>query len=424
MIQNTSAMDRPVERRRRLSVRAIAGIVAATALAAAAAFSLPRLQSWWSAERSFELARLRTGGVTRGNLQRELSVQGRIIAAFHPTTSSPSSGIVSLMVRAGDVVEEGQILARVDSPELKSRLEQEQSTLLSMESDLGRQRIAAKQSILTDRQAVDLAQVELEAATRAMNRADRSRAEGIVNDVEYEEAQDNLARTRLVLDHAGESAQLREETLEFEIRNRELQVERQRLVVQELGRQVADLAVKAPVAGLVSRLDVEDHDAVTPGQPLVAVVDLSAFEVEILIPENYADEIGHGTPAVITDSGREYAAVVRGISPEVEGSQVRGIVEFTEGSPEGIRQNQRVSARLIMESRHDVLKVARGPFMDSSGGREAYVVLGDTAELRPIETGASSISEVEILSGLEEGETIILSDTTRFEGATRVFLHR
>jgi HlyD family secretion protein len=360
--------------------------------------------------------------VVRGDLQRDVAVQGRIVAAFHPTTSSPAAGIVALRVRAGDVVEKDQVLAVVSSPELESRLRQERSSLLALESALGRQRIQTRQKILSDRQAVDLATVELEAARRAMGRAEEIRAAGLLNAVEYEKAQDDLRRTELALTHARESAALERESLELEIRNRELEVERQQLLVEDLERQVAELAVRAPVGGLVSRLDVQDHDPVTTGQPLVAVVDLSAFEIEVLVPESYADEIGPGTPAVVTYSGEDYDGQVKSISPEVEGSQVRGIVSFGDVSPEGLRQNQRVSTRLILESRPDVLKVRRGPFLESGGGHEAYVVDDGMALRRPIRAGAASVDEVEILSGLDEGDRIIISDTARFEGADGVYL--
>lgn len=417
-------MDRPVEKRRLLSGGRIALGVAIAALVAAAAFTLPTIERWWSAERSFDYARLRVGTVTRGTLERDLSVQGKVVAAFHPTTFSPSTGIVSLKVRAGDVVEKGQVLAVVDSPELGSRLEQERSTLESMRSDLERQKIQAKEAVLADRQAADLAEVGMEAAQRAMRRAERSRAEGILDDVEYEKAQDDLAKARLDLNHAKESADLRKESLEFERRNRELQVRRQELVVDEVRRQVDELSVRAPVPGLVSRLEVNDHDAVTEGQPLVGVVDLSAFEVEILVPESYADELGVGMPAVVTCDGQDEPASIRSISPEVEGSQVRAIVRFDGKPPEGLRQSQRVTTRLVLETKENVLKVPRGPFLDASGGRQAYKVEGSTAELVPVKVGATSVSEAEIVSGLEEGDVIIISDTARFEGARRIFLRR
>jgi HlyD family secretion protein len=424
MIQGTSAMDRPIEDKRLWSRRVLKIGLPVLVLLLATIFLYGPATRWLSSERSVAISRVRFGEVVRGDLERDLSVQGRIVAAFHPTTFSPASGIVALRVRAGEVVAEDQVLAVVDSPELRSRLEQERSTLSSLESDLDRQKILTKQTILSDRQKVDLATVELEAAGRAMNRADRSREEGIVNEVEYEEAQDDLSRARLALDHARENAALEKETLEFEVRNSELQVERQRLVVTELQRQVDDLLIRAPVSGLVSRLDVDDHDAVVPGQPLVAVVDLSAFEVEILVPESYADEIGPGTPAVIHFAGDQFAGEVKVVSPEVEGSQVRGVVSFSGQAPEGMRQNQRVSTRLVLESRTDVLKVPRGPFLEAGGGSEVYLVQESMAVLHPIRVGSVSVGEVEIVSGLDEGDRIIISDTTRFEKATRVFLRQ
>lgn len=422
MIQDSSTMDRPLDARRDRNRRILLlAVLTAVPLALLVVF-FPTLRGWFGSERSVALARMRTAEVVRGDLEREVSVQGRIVAAFHPTTSSPASGIVALSVRAGDVVERGQVLATVDSPELSSRLEQERSTLRSLESGLERQRILARQTILADRQQIDLATVELEAAQRAMRRAEESRAQGIINDVEYEEAQDDLRRAEVALAHAREDAELERETLEFEERSREMQVARQTLLVEEVGRQVDRLAVRAPVSGLVSRLDVQEHDAVVPGQPLVAVVDLSAFEVEVLVPENYADEVGPGTPATVECDGRTREAIVRSISPEVEGSQVRAVVTFQGQSPEGLRQNQRVSTRLLLESRPGVLKVARGPFLDSGGGRQAYVVEGNVAVLRPVRVGASSLSEVEIVEGLEEGDRIIVSDVTRFRGAERIYL--
>ena len=72
----------------------------------------------------------------------------------------------------------------------------------------------------------------------------------------------------------------------------------------------------------------------------------------------------------------------------------------------------------------DVLKVARGPFLEGGGGRKAYVVEANVATQRPIRVGAASVSEVEIVSGLAEGDRIIISDTTRFEDARRVYLRQ
>jgi HlyD family secretion protein len=257
-----------------------------------------------------------------------------------------------------------------------------------------------------------------------MDRAQKSREEGILNAVDYEKAQDDVQVATIKLAVAEKKSTFEAESLDLEVQNWRSQVERQALVVDELERQVEELAVRSPADGLVSRVQVEDHDAVSQGQPLVTVVDLSAFEVEIAVAENYADEIDPGTEAIVTYDGNEYIAQVKSISPEVEGSRVKGIVAFSDAPPAGLKQNQRVSTRLILETRTDVIKVPRGPFVESGGGRQAYVLEDGMAVLRPIEVGSLSVSEVEIVSGLDIGDQLIISDSTRFEGAERILLRR
>ncbi len=93
---------------------------------------------------------------------------------------------------------------------------------------------------------------------------------------------------------------------------------------------------------------------------------------------------------MITVGGDHFAGTVVGISPEVEGSRVKGRVGFAEEIPVGLKQNQRVNVRVVLETRRDVLKVPRGPFLEAGNGRHAYVVAGGMAEQRPVEVGATS----------------------------------
>lgn len=415
-------MDRPVERKRGLGRARRWAIVAALLLPLA--LGVPSLRRWLRSEASVELSRIRVGEVTRGDLVREVAVQGNVVAAFSPTLVAPARGIVEVRVRAGEVVEAGTPLVAVRSPEVESRLQQERSTLLSLQADLERQRVQSEQSKGQNRQDVALLEVEVEAAGRALDRQETLRGEGLTNDVQYEAAQDELRVARMKLEAARQRTAYADETLEFEVRDRASRVERQRLIVSDLERQVEELTLRSPVEGLVSRVQVNDRDAVTEGQPLVTVVDLSAFQIEAPVPEAYADEIAPGTPAAVTYDGREWTATVQSIAPAVEGSRVPVQVVFADEAPEGLKQNQRLSTRIILDTRHDVLKVPRGPFLEAGGGRTAYLLEDGLALLRPIEVGGLSVSEVEIVSGLEEGDRIVISDTGRFEGAESVLVRR
>lgn len=422
MIQSASAMDRPVEKEGRFSRKQKIWIGMAVVLVVIGASLLPSIRRWAVSEASIDASRIRVGTVVQGDLVRDVSVQGNIVAAFRPTLISPARGIASVLVKPGEVVAIGDELLRVSSPEVESLLQQERSTLFSLQSEYERQRIVAKQGEIQAKQDLGLLEVELDAAQRAMNRADRTRKEGILNAVEYEKAQDDLEVAELKLELAGEKAKFQGETLQFEVSERRSRVERQQLVVDETERKLDELVIRSPVDGLVSRVMVNDRDSVTEAQPLAMVVDLSAFEIEVMVPENYADEIAPGTEAVITYDSRDYPGAVKSISPEVEGSRVRGVVVFSGQAPEGLKQNQRVPTRLVIETRPSVVKVARGPFLEAGGGRNAYVIEDGIAVLRPIEVGSLSVSEVEIVSGLETGDQIIISDTARFNDVERVLI--
>jgi HlyD family secretion protein len=248
--------------------------------------------------------------------------------------------------------------------------------------------------------------------------------EGLGNSIDYEKAKDEVSVAQLELDHARQKLTLDKETLDFELRTKELEIDRQHLIEANLKRQVNELAVISPVNGLVANIEIQDKDTVQPNQKLFSVVDLSEFEIEILIPENYADEVDTGTEVRIRYEGSEFLGEVKSLSPEVLESQVKGIVAFTQDPPPGLKQNQRVDARLILDSRLDVIKIPRGPFLESLGGRKAYVVEDGLAVLRPIEIGSISVTEIEVRSGLAEGDVVILTDLVRFDGVETILLRQ
>ncbi len=424
MIQQTDSMDVILEKPAGLSRRSKILIGAAVVLILSLIPLWPALQRWSRADQSVDLARLRTATVTRGDLERDVAAEGRIVAANHPRLYSPAEGTVALRVRAGQTVRRGQVLATIESPELESQLAQERSRLQSLESELGRARISARQQNVGNDQTAELRRVRLEAARRELQRAEKLRSEGLLNEVEHERAKDAVRLAEVELEQSSQGSRLQREALDFEVTDSTRQVERQRLVVAELERRVRELAVAAPFDGQVATVDVDDRQAVSASAPLLTVVDLSTYEVEIRIPEAYADEMAAGTRVEIDYAGRKFPGTLNAVSPEVRESQVEGTVAFVGQAPEGLRQNQRVSVRLVLDRRPNVLKVSRGPFLESGGGRKVYVLEDGLATMRDIRTGAMSVGEVEILEGLAESDQILLTDTQQFQGAETVLVRQ
>jgi len=420
-IQDTSGTDVIITRRGPRRSTVVAGVVGVV-LIVGFALAWPSIKRWSGTERSFDRSRLRFAQVTRGTLVRDLAVSGRIVASSYPTLYSPAPGTVTLNVRAGDTVSRGRLLARIDSPELDGELAQQASQVEALEAELDGKRVTNETTILTSQQDVDLKRLKQETAVREMERSDTARADGLITQMEYAKAKDALAIARLEYEHAVASARLQRQTLGHTSRNTEKQLERERLILEESRRRVRELDVLSPVDGVVGSISVNPEDNVTPNQQLMTVIDLSAFEIEIEIPENYADDITVGAEAEITYESRIYGGRVSSVSPEVTGSLVEGRVVFGDELPRGLKQNQRVSTRIILSSKENVLKARRGPYLEAGGGRKVYLVEEDLATQQSIAVGTTSITEVEILSGLEEGDTIVISDTSRFLDAKSILL--
>ena len=384
---------------------------------------IPVINRWASATMTVPLERLRIAEVTRGDLIRDVSVQGRVIAAISPTLYAPAAGSITLQVDAGATVVEGQVLATIDSPELTNQHKQAQAARQQQAMELERQRIESRQLALDKRKAADLAEVALIAAKREKRRADQANEVSVISVIDFEMAQDELRNAELAYEHAVADANLFDERLAFELKVSELKLQGQTLLVEDLQRQVDDLSIESPVSGIVGDLLVSQKAAVSRDMPVMAVVDLSRFEIEAQVPESYADDLGIGMTAEIIVGNERFLGQLVAVSPEIVNSQVGSRIRFGDRMPKNIRQNQRLTTRILIEERPGVLMLQRGQFLESGGGRTAYVLDGEGLAIRRrITIGARSLSAVEIADGLNEGDRVIISSVDQFRGADSVLI--
>jgi HlyD family secretion protein len=419
MIRDTSAQDRPLSKPsvarpwRRWTVR--------IAIAAAIVIALGSVvRGWLRAERSIDRTRIRIATVERGNLVRDVVSDGRIVAASSPTLYAIAAGTVDFHVRAGDKVVRGQSLATIASPELQSRLTQEQATLAGLEASVGRAGLDVEHGRANAQKLIAQAEVDRQGAAREVEINNQMFTRGVIPELELRRSEDALKKTEIALRHAHTEAGLQGKELAFDLGTRKQTLDRQRAVVRELERQVAELDMASPVDGQVGQLLVAQRATIAANTPIVTVVDLGAFELEIRVPDSFARDLALAMTAEIRAGTATYPGRVRSVSPEVVDGNVATRLEFVDQRPAGLRQNQRLTARILIEERPNVLKIERGPFLESGGGNSAYFVEDGIAERRPIRTGAISIDAVELVSGAKPGDRVVVTGTDVFDNAQRV----
>jgi HlyD family secretion protein len=396
------------------------------ALASAAVVSLVAMVAAmarpWSAEHSVSGTRVSIASVELGRFVRDVAAEGRIVAAVSPTLYSAAAGTVTFAVKAGTAVQQGKVLGSVNSPELQAQLAQEQSALQEL-------RLASERAVLESRQQrlqldelVDKAQIERDVAAAEYQRVQKAFVRGAFSEIEMLRIKAMLEKAEVANRNAQSSRELQRAGIEFNVKAARLARDRKQLLVDDLQRQVELLTLHSPVAGQVGQLLVAERTYVAKDAPLLSVVDLTALEVEINVPEGFARDLAVTMAAQVNSSGREFQGQVSAVAPEVVNGEVTARVRFVGELPPGLRQNQRVAVRVLLDARDGVVMVARGPFVESGAGRAAYVVRGGLAERRAIRLGTSSIDKVEILSGVQPGERIVVAGAENFGEAQRVLI--
>jgi HlyD family secretion protein len=421
-ISDTSAQDITLAPKSKSSKYLYSG-AGVVVLAIATVMFAPVVERWSRAEQSVSAQRLRMATVTQGDFVRDISVQGRVVAAVSPKLYASQAGTITFTVDSGDEVQIGEELATIDSPEIQNQLLQERSRLSSLKVELDRQHITSRQQELQNQKAEDSATIALKAAQREKTRAEAAFSQGAMTEVDFEKTQDDLLSAQLLHKHSLLDTELDSERLAFELQTSQLNLEQQRLTVTELDRQVDELKIVSPVSGIVGNLSVNQKTNVAKNQAVLSVVDLSAFEVEVQISESYADDLAIGMQAEIRAGSNSYDSTLVAVSPEIINNQVTGRIRFNAAVPDGLRQNQRLTTRILLEEKQDVVMVQRGQFFDSGSGRVAYVVEGGVAYRRSINTGATSLNSIEILDGLSVGDLIIVSSTDVFNSADSVLIN-
>jgi HlyD family secretion protein len=421
MLRDTSGQDRVIEPKNILQ-RHLKWVIAGAVVIGALIALFVTLSRYSGAGASVDRSRVSIATVERGNFIRDIAADGQVVAAVSPTLYANALGTVNLKVHAGDTVTKGQVLAVVESPDLTAKMSQEEATLASLRLDWQRASLDAEHKLSQLRDAFKQAEVDQKTAQRERDRSRKAFELGSYSELQALRAEDALEKAQFAYQQAKSLYDDQPKQNRFDIDTKKALLDRQQFIVDDLKRQVDGLNVKSPVDGQIGQVQVADRASVAKDAPLLTVVDLSALEVEIKVTESLARDLRPGMTADLEGGGHHWQGVVSGVSPEVVAGQVTTRLRFGSEKPAGLRQSQRLSVRIFLDRRDNVLMVDRGSFVDQEGGGFAYVVHGNVAERKPVSLGASSIAKVEILDGLSAGDQIVISGTDAFNGAQRVIL--
>ena len=200
------------------------------------------------------------------------------------------------------------------------------------------------------------------------------------------------------------------------------QVSRLQSIVAYQERRVASMAVKAGAAGEIQDLDLEVGQWVQPGTTLTRVAQPGKLMAELRIPETQARDVQVGQSALIDTRTDTIPGTVRRVDPNVQNGSVLVEIRLSGELPQGARPDLSVDGTIELERLEDVLHVARPTYGQANASVSLFKLTDDGKEAVrvTVQLGRSSVNEIEVLDGLQEGDVIILSDLSRVQDADRI----
>ncbi|HMG02434.1 MAG TPA: efflux RND transporter periplasmic adaptor subunit, partial [Edaphobacter sp.] len=421
----TSAMDiqRPDIKRKKVRQQWIAGGVGVLVLALVA-FFVSRLKP---AAPTVDRAVVWTDTVKQGPLLRQVRGPGTLVPREDRIRLIPAeteATVVRIRVLPGAKVEPNTVLMDLVDPTLQQELLDAQLQLKAAQTDLMNVKAKLNSDLMTQKAGAatvgaDYKQAKLQAQT------DKSLYDlGVISGLTYNASKgkadelttrDDIEKQRLVVN---------ETAIETQVAVQQTKVAQAQALLGLKQKQQDALNVKAGISGVLSEMSHQVGEHVAPGTTLAKVIQLDQLKASLKIAETQARDIQIGQPSEVDTHNGVIEGKVMRIDPAVVNGTVTVDVELAGTLPQGARPDLSVDGTIDLDRMANVLYVGRPAFGNENSTIQLFKLSpdGKTAVRAPVKVGKASVNAIQVIEGLQSGDTVILSDMSRWDNTDKIRL--
>ena len=388
-----------------------------------ATFALSRLKP---AAPSVDRSSVWIDTVKRGPMVRQVRGLGTLVPEEIRWIPANTEGSVEkILIWPGTKVEPGDVILELTSPELEQSAHDAELQAKAAEAELATMRATLQREYLDQESKTTAAHSAYEQAKMERQTNDQLAKNGLVADLVYK-------TSKIKEEECAKGAEIEQKRLAFAHDSIEPQLASKQAAVDQANQlaklklnQVEALHVKAGMAGVLQVLPVQIGQRVKIADNLARVADPSKLKAQIKIAETQAKDIQPNQQAVIDTRNGVVKGHVKRVDPAVEQGTVTVDVAFDEELPKGARPDLSVDGTIELERLDNVVFVGRPAFGQENNTVGIFrLVAGSNEAVRtPVKLGKSSVNSIEILSGLNPGDQVILSDTSAWDSHERIRLN-
>ena len=359
--------------------------------------------------------------VDKGVIEVSVSASGKVIPAFEEIINSPiNSRIVEVYKRGGDSVDVGTPILKLDlqsaETEYNKQLDEEQMKSLQLEQ----QRVTNHNKLSEMEMNLKVSRMELDrkAVELRNERYLDSLGAGTTDKVRQVELDYNVSILKLKED---EQKYKNEQALaEADLKVKELELNIFRKSLAETRRTLEDAQIRSPRKAILTYVNNEIGSQIGQGAKVAIVSDLSHFKIEGEIADTYGDRIAAGSKAVIKIGSEKLDGTVRHVTPLSKNGVISFTVQLEEDNHKRLRSGLKTDVYVMNAVKDDVLRIANSSYYVGKGEYELFVVNGNQLLKRKVQLGDSNFEYVEVVSGLQEGDQVIVSDMNAYKDKNKL----
>jgi len=406
-------VDRPIQKKRFTPQRIALGL----GIVAFLVFAVRTLLNGNQSSLNVNREKITISKVERGVFDEFIVVTGVVQPLKTYQLDAIEGGYVAQkLLDGGATVRQGDLILKLENQRLTMEYVNRETEMYRLINELENTKLSLKQNKFTLRRTLSELDFQIQQAKLDHERNSKLVADKVISHQEYERTKITFERLTQQREIEIENQKFQEENSLVQIKQLEGTLDRTRTNLTMMKQNLANLSVRAPVSGLLSRVDVEIGSSITAGQNIGQIDDLNGFKMRVEVDEHYISRIFPGLEGSFEFNGATTKLVVSKVYPEVRNGRFDVDMTFEKKVPDGIRRGQSVPVRLQLGKPAEATLLPTGGFFSDTGGNWVYVVSesGTKATKRNISLGRKNPQFFEVLTGLEPGEQVITSSYENF----------
>ena len=413
-------MDKPIPKRERniqtlKSIGKIAGVLAALCLVILIIIEISRA--------SISEASLSFATIDRGTIETTISASGNVQSTSELIINSPiSSRIVDVYCKNGDSITAGTRLLQLDLKDAESEYQKLLDEKEIKQQQLLQQRLNDETMLANMHTNIEISEMEFKRLQSELLNEQHLDSIGSGTTEKVRQCEMAVTTARLKLEQSRQQLQREKE---IRLSNRRVSELQYNIFIEQLEasrKRLADAQMPAPQNGTITFINNSKGAQVAAGSHIATLADLSSFKISAKLGENLADNLATGKDVIVKIGKETLTGKISNVEAKSEGGNIAFDISLDEPSHPKLRYGMRVDVYILHRIREDVLRIKNGNYYKGAGEYAFFVKEGEKIVRRKVQLGNSNYDYVEVVSGLENGEQVVLNDMENYNSRKEIKL--